>query len=182
MPAQKRGERSAVQVIHVHRSPLDHWRGVLTAGGLRVPCAIGRGGTTHCKREGDGGSPIGRFRLLRAYYRPDRLPRPYTRLPLRGIQPHDGWCDDPGHRLYNRLIRLPFSGSHERMWRDDFLYDIVIDIAWNRGPIRKGRGSAIFLHLRPADGGPTAGCVAVDRRGMRRLLAMLSPRAVLRIH
>ncbi len=162
-------------LIRVFRSPLNHRRGRLVAGALALPCALGRAGTTHAKREGDGASPVGRFRLLQAFYRPDHGPRPRTGLPLRRIRPGDGWCDDPRDRRYNRLVPLPCPASHETMWREDHLYDVVLDIAWNRGPSIRGRGSAIFLHLARPGFEPTAGCVAVEPRMIRRLLERIGP-------
>jgi len=168
-------KRTCVDVIRVRRSPLDRRRGWLTAGNLTLPCALGRSGTSHAKREGDGASPVGRFPLLQAFYRPDHGPRPRTGLKLRPIRPTDGWSDDVRDRRYNRPVRLPCPTSHERMWRDDHLYDVVIDIAWNRGPIRLGRGSAIFLHLARPGFLPTEGCVAVEPRMIRRLLERIGP-------
>ncbi len=94
---------------------------------------------------------------------------------MRAICPHDGWCDDARDRLYNRLVRHPYPASHEEMWRDDHLYDVVIDIAFNRGPVVRGRGSAIFLHLARPGFEPTAGCVAVEGRMIRRLLERVGP-------
>jgi L,D-peptidoglycan transpeptidase YkuD (ErfK/YbiS/YcfS/YnhG family) len=164
-----------LSLIRVFRSPLDHRKGRLVAGNMLIPCALGRSGTTRRKREGDGGSPVGRFRLIQAFYRPDHGPRPRTGLKLTRIRPTDGWCDDPRDRRYNQLVPLPCPSSHETMWREDHLYDVVLDIAWNRGPIQKGRGSAIFLHLARANFEPTAGCVAVERRMIRRLLERIGP-------
>ncbi|HEU6441619.1 MAG TPA: L,D-transpeptidase family protein [Microvirga sp.] len=174
-------KRTSVHVIRVRRSPLDHRRGWLTAGNLTLPCALGRSGTTRSKREGDGASPVGRFRLLQAFYRADHGPRPRTGLKLRPIRLDDGWSDDPLDRRYNRPVPLPCPTSHERMWRDDHLYDVVIDIAWNRGPIRRGRGSAIFLHLARPGFPPTEGCVAVDPSLIRRLLERIGPRTMIEI-
>ena len=173
--------RRYLDVIRVHRRPLDRSKGRLVAGALTIPCALGRSGTTRAKREGDGGSPLGRFRLLQAFYRADRGPPPRTGLPLRPIRPSDGWCDDPRDRRYNRRVPLPCPSSHEAMWRDDHLYDVVIDIAWNRGPIVRGRGSAIFLHLARPGFEPTAGCVAVEKRAIRRLLERIGPRTRIEI-
>jgi len=170
-----------IKRVRIRRLPLDRCRGMVQVGPMRFPCALGRGGTTHAKREGDGASPVGRFRLLGAYYRADRLRRPRTGLPLRAIRRHDGWCDDPRDRLYNRPARLPYGASCEAMWRDDRVYDAVVDIAWNRGPIVRGRGSAIFLHLARPGFEPTAGCVAVERRVVARLLERLGPRTTIEI-
>ena len=167
--------RMTVERIRVYRSPLDHRRGRLVAGNLVVPCALGRSGTTRRKREGDGASPVGCFRLLQGFYRADQGQRPRTRLPLTRIQPAQGWCDDPGDRRYNTLVPLPCASSHETLWREDRLYDVVIDIAWNRGPVVRGRGSAIFLHLARPGFEPTAGCVAVEKRMIRRLLERIGP-------
>ena len=167
--------RASLDVIRVYRSPIDHRRGRIVAGSLTIPCALGRSGTTRAKREGDGATPVGRFRLLGCFYRPDRGPRPPSRLPAAAIRPADGWCDDPADRRYNRPVRLPYPARHERMWRDDHVYDVVIDIAWNRGPVVRGRGSAIFLHLARPDFAPTEGCVAVPPKAIRRLMRRIGP-------
>ena len=156
--------------------------GRLVAPGLSVPCSIGRSGVTHGKREGDGASPAGRLRILGGFYRPDRFPvRPQTALPMRPIRPWDGWGDDPADPGYNRLVRLPRRAGHERLWRDDDLYDLVLVLDWNIAPRARHRGSAIFFHLARPDRGPTAGCVAVERADMLRILARLAPGATIRI-
>lgn len=174
-------KRCTVPVIRVYRSPLDPSRGRLVAGAISLPCALGRGGVRRDKREGDGASPVGPLAVLGGFYRADRLRRPRTRLPLRPIRPDDGWCDDPRDRRYNRPVRRPYAASHEAMWRDDHLYDIVLDLAWNRGPIVRGRGSAIFLHLAKGDFAPTAGCVAVQPSAVRRLLERIGPETIIEI-
>ena len=158
-------------------------RGHLLVGPTVIPCALGAGGIVVDKREGDGGSPRGRFRLRGGAYRPDHLGlRPRTALPLRATRPGDGWCDESRDRRYNRPIRLPAPGvSAETLWRDDGLYDVVIDLDYNRGPIRRGRGSAIFLHLARDGYRPTEGCVALARADLLRLLLRLGPRTYLRI-
>jgi L,D-peptidoglycan transpeptidase YkuD (ErfK/YbiS/YcfS/YnhG family) len=140
-----------------------------------LPCALGRSGITRAKREGDGASPVGIFALLQGFYRADHGPRPRSGLRLRPIRPRDGWSDDPADRRYNCPVPLPCPTGHEVLWREDHLYDIVIDIAWNRGPIRRGRGSAIFLHLARPGFEPTAGCVAVEPAKARRLLERIGP-------
>jgi L,D-peptidoglycan transpeptidase YkuD (ErfK/YbiS/YcfS/YnhG family) len=147
--------------------------GTLVAGALHARCAVGRAGVTSRKREGDGATPRGRFRLLAAMYRPDRLARPMTGLPLTAIRPGAGWCDDPSDHAYNQPVRLPYPGRHENLWRDDRLYDVVIVLDYNIRPAIAGAGSAIFLHLAAPGYKPTAGCVAVSLETMRRLLPRL---------
>ncbi len=109
------------------------------------------------------------------------MTRPRTGLRLRRTTPRDGWSDDPRDRRYNRLVPLPCATSHEKMWRDDHLYDVVIDIAWNRGPVVRGRGSAIFLHLARPEFSPTEGCVAVAPAMIRRLLERIGPKTRIEI-
>lgn len=167
--------------IVVHPCPGRRSRAVLKAGAMILPCAIGRSGTSRAKREGDGATPVGTFRLLQVFYRADRKTRPVTGLTVRAIRQHDGWCDDAASPSYNRLIKLPSRWRHEEMWRSDDLYDLVIDIGWNRGPIRKGAGSAIFLHIAEHNFAPTAGCVAVPSRLAARLLARIGPQTRLRV-
>src|SRR4051812_41996563 len=122
-------KRSTLAVVRVYRSPLDHQRGRLVAGRLVLPCALGRSGTTHDKREGDGATPVGRFRALQAFYRRARGRRPPTRLMGGGTGGGDGWCEERGHRNYTRPVRLPSPARHERMCREDELYDVVVDLA-----------------------------------------------------
>ncbi len=154
-------------------------RGLLVAGPLRAPCALGRAGTRIGKREGDGATPVGRFGLVNVFYRTDRVPRPATRLPAVPIRPDLGWCDDPADRRYNRPVRLPYPASHERLWRADRLYDVVIVLDYNLAHPRAHAGSAIFLHLAAPDFSPTAGCIAVTPATMRRLLALVGPDTVI---
>jgi L,D-peptidoglycan transpeptidase YkuD (ErfK/YbiS/YcfS/YnhG family) len=151
-------------------------KGRLMVGQSVFPCALGKGGMTRSKREGDGGTPKGTFLLRCLWYRTDKGLRPTSTLPTRAIRPRDGWCDAPGHRRYNKPVALPFAASHERMWREDALYDIVIEIGWNDRPAISGRGSAIFLHIAQPGYMPTEGCVAVAIHDMRKLLPRLGLR------
>lgn len=144
------------------------WRG--TQDARRVPCALGRGGVVTDKREGDGATPIGSFALRRVFYRADRMALPATALDVTSIAPSDGWCDDPASADYNRLVRLPHVASHETLWRDDALYDLVVVLGHNDDPPRPGAGSAIFLHVARPDYAPTEGCVAIRRDDLLALL------------
>jgi L,D-peptidoglycan transpeptidase YkuD (ErfK/YbiS/YcfS/YnhG family) len=160
--------------IIVRPAVTDPRKGWLTAGPFRFRCALGRGGAHMAKREGDGRTPKGRFPLRRLWYRADRVTYPGGGLPKRRTRPSDGWCDAPEHRRYNRRIDLPFAASHERMWREDRLYDLVIEIGWNDRPAKPRRGSAIFLHVAREGYTPTEGCVALRRDHLLRLAPRLS--------
>jgi len=162
-----------------------HWdnpaRGRLIAGPLVIPCALGRAGARVDKREGDGATPIGRFAILGGFVRRDRLTPRAQVINLASTRPLDGWCDDPASPAYNKRVKLPCRASHERMWRDDALYDIVMTLDHNHAPRRKNRGSAIFFHLTDNQFGPTAGCVAIRRDDMRHLLPRLARGAIMLI-
>jgi L,D-peptidoglycan transpeptidase YkuD (ErfK/YbiS/YcfS/YnhG family) len=151
------------------------------AGPVVVRCAIGHGGIRQDKREGDRATPAGAFRLLGGFFRPDRVLRKAWVTPMRPVGPSEAWCDDPGSALYNRRVLLPRRASHEKLWREDRLYDLVIVLDYNFHPRRKNRGSAIFLHCARPDFAPTWGCIALCRDDLRRLLPRLAREAVLTI-
>lgn len=158
--------------------------GVFSGAGISVRCAIGRGGVmaAHHKREGDGASPIGDWTMRRVLYRPDHVsPPPQTALPLAPIAADDGWCDAPDDAMYNRPVKRPYAASHECMWRDDELYDIVVVLGHNDDPIVPGMGSAIFLHIARPDYEPTAGCIALTRADLESVLRVAGPGTILRI-
>jgi L,D-peptidoglycan transpeptidase YkuD (ErfK/YbiS/YcfS/YnhG family) len=145
-------------------------RGRLQLGNLAFPCAVGRAGIRARKREGDGATPAGAWRLRAVLYRADRVPRPRTGLAIRRIRRDDGWCDAPSDRNYNRLVKHPYPASAEGLWRADGLYDVLVVLDYNERQRVRGRGSAIFMHVARPDLGPTAGCIALARRHLVRLL------------
>jgi L,D-peptidoglycan transpeptidase YkuD (ErfK/YbiS/YcfS/YnhG family) len=162
--------------ILVRRRPGRPSQGWLTANGIALPVAIGRGSIKANKREGDGATPRGTFRLRRLWWRADRHPRPATRLPVRAIKPDDGWCEDPADRHYNRPVKVPDDSKADRLTRADSLYDFIVEIDHNTRPRIAGRGSAVFIHAARAGFAPTAGCVALKLDTLKHLLARLGPR------
>ncbi len=168
-------------VVVVRTAPRDRRRAIVTCGGITVQAALGRSGTTAFKREGDGGTPIAAMRILSGFIRGDRLSVPATRLPLRRIGRDMLWCDEPKHPAYNRLVKAPFKPSHEEMKRADELYDICLVLDWNITSRKRHGGSAIFFHLIRPGYLPTAGCVAVHPRDMKRLLPFLRKGTLVRV-
>lgn len=173
--------RTGISTIVVRAKPGDRTKGLLHVGGLVFACALGRGGITANKREGDGGTPLASMRLLSGYYRRDHFTPGRSGLAMAPISADLGWCEVPDDRNYNRPVKIPYGASHERMKRDDRLYDACIVLDWNIRPRRRGRGSAIFFHLAREGFSPTQGCVAVTAKVMARLLPHLSSRTVLKV-
>ena len=157
--------------LFVTRRPggLPH-QGRLVAGNTLFPCALGRNGITYDKREGDGATPAGDFRLISFYLRHACI----LHAPWRLTHPRDAWCDDESSFRYNRALTLPTQLSHEEMWRLDNLYDVVGVMDYNLKPVRRSRGSAIFFHIATSQLEATAGCVALRREDMRKLLPRLA--------
>ena len=152
------------------------WQAVF---GSRVwRAAVGCGGIRAEKTEGDGVSPAGCWPIRHVLYRADRLPAPPTSaFPCTAIDQADGWCDAPADPAYNRPVRLPYLASHEEMWRQDGLYDIVVVLGHNDAPVVPGAGSAIFLHVADPGYGPTAGCAALAFPHLLEFLALAQPGA-----
>lgn len=147
---------------------------------------IGREGfvTAEDKTEGDFKTPLGTYPLREIWYRPDRIEKPISGLPIHEITEADCWCDDAKHALYNQHFRQPTSptpASFERLFRDDRAYDIIIVIGYNDAPAAPSKGSAIFIHVEHDDGRPTAGCVALTKEVLLELAKTLGPSSKIEI-
>jgi L,D-peptidoglycan transpeptidase YkuD (ErfK/YbiS/YcfS/YnhG family) len=174
--------RRALSAIRVRARPGRPTQGWLFAGPLVLPIALGRSGIKADKRESDGGTPRGRFRPRRLWWRADRLPRPRTLLPVRRIGRNDAWCEDPEDRRYNRPFQRAANQPGDRLRRDDALYDLIVEIDHNTRPRIAGRGSAVFIHVARPAFAPTAGCVALRSRDLQRLLSRLNSKTRILIH
>ena len=144
-------------------------------GRKTYPCRIGRGGFIDSEkgREGDEKTPLGDYRLRFGLYRADRLSKPKSALTFRPIRKDDGWCDDPADPAYNRFIRLPYPASHEKLWREDGAYDVILVMSHNDDPPEPGLGSAVFIHVAQPDDRETLGCIALEPEVMVRLLSFV---------
>lgn len=145
---------------------------ILTPSGLRLadrifPCVVGKNGVTSLKKEGDRKTPTGQHQIVGMLYRPDRILRPRSwALPIR---PRDIWSDDLEDPDYNLMGTSPSSFCHERLFRPDNLYDLVIITNWNWPYPVKGRGSAIFIHSWRKNGYPTEGCIALSKANLLKV-------------
>jgi L,D-peptidoglycan transpeptidase YkuD (ErfK/YbiS/YcfS/YnhG family) len=164
-------------VIVIRRAPGNPRQGRVSLAHGIVSAALGRGGVTALKREGDGATPLGRFPVRAVLYRADRVKRPRTLLPLRAIRSDDAWCEDPADRGYNRLVKASSRPGIDRLHRHDHLYDVILVLGFNDRPRVRGRGSAIFVHLARHGYAPTAGCVGLSRHDLFALLPELRPGA-----
>ena len=140
-------------------------------GGRIWHAALGRAGIRVHKQEGDEATPAGQLPLRRVLYRADRVILTGCAVRREPLAKDDGWCDDIYRPAYNTQIRLPTEARHEKLWRDDGLYDVIGVLGWNDAPVIRGNGSAIFLHVARRDLAPTEGCVALALPDLLELLA-----------
>ena len=155
--------------------------GWLRFEGAEYQCAIGRGGLSQVRIEGDGTTPIGIFQLRDGLYRADREKCPDSGIDFTKIRKNDAWCDDPSDCQYNKRVKLPYPARYENLWREDNIYDIIVPIGFNDSPPVVGRGSAVFLHVAQHDYAPTEGCVALARDDLKCLLSTLKNEAMIKI-
>ena len=113
--------------------------------------------------------------MRQVFYRPDRIEHPRPGLPVCPLHPGLGWCDAPGDANYNQIVEIPYRASHERLWRQDHLYDVIVVLGYNDWPRARGRGSAIFMHLARGNYLPTEGCIGISLQDMLRILAQAKP-------
>lgn len=172
-----------MQLWRVIQNSEDPCQGRVVGPSFDVPCALGRTGVIDAadKREGDGKTPLGTYPFRRIFYRADRMPAPDTELTVIPISEVHGWCDDPASEQYNQLVQLPFAASHEKMWREDALYDLVLVIGHNDDPLKLGMGSAIFVHVAKEGFLPTEGCVALEKPALLKLLGAIKAEDQLQI-
>ncbi len=152
-------------------------------GEREFACAIGKAGfvAAEQKKEGDHKTPIGRFALRQCLYRADRVDKPKTHLATRVLRPEDGWCDAPLDKAYNTHVILPYDARHERLWRAEAVYDVIVPLGYNDAPVVAGAGSAIFMHVAKADYAGTEGCVALKLEDLLWVLENITPETAIDI-
>ena len=144
--------------------------GYLKYKNLKFRCALGKAGIRVKKKEGDNITPKGTYKIIRIYCRKDRIRQVKSRIKIYKINKKIGWCDDPRSEKYNQLIKLPNKFKHEKFYRKDHLYDLIIVLNYNMRPVIKNKGSAIFIHLAKRNYYPTKGCIALSKNNLLMIL------------
>ena len=152
----------------------------LTYNKLKVKCAIGKNGIGYKRKEGDLITPIGQFKIKYILYRKDRV-KIKTKLKKKIIKKDLGWCDDPKSTHYNKPVKLPFAYSHEKLFKKENIYDIVLVLNYNMNPIKKNKGSAIFIHVAKNNFKKTEGCIAVKKISLIKLIKKINANTKIKI-
>ena len=147
---------------------------------FKFKCSIGKNGKTSKKIEGDNKTPKGLYALGPLYYRKSRLPKLSTKLKKIEIMKNFGWCDDVKSKFYNKPIKTNINVRHEKLYRNDKKYDLLIPIEYNYKKPKKNKGSAIFLHLT-SNYKKTQGCVAIKEKDMLILLNLINKKTKIKI-
>ena len=147
---------------------------------FKFKCSIGKNGKTTKKIEGDNKTPKGLYALGPLYYRKDRLTKLSTKLKKIEIMKNFGWCDDVKSKFYNKPIKTNINVRHEKLYRNDKKYDLLIPIEYNSKRPKKNKGSAIFLHLT-SNYKKTQGCVAIKEKDMLILLNLINKKTKIKI-
>ena len=147
----------------------------------KVKCALGKRGIGKKKKEGDKITPIGRYNIKFLLYRKDRIKKIKTKLKKFVIKKNMGWCDDSSSKNYNKLIQLPTKYSHEKLYKKDNSYDIILVLNFNMYPIIKNKGSAIFIHVAKQCYKKTLGCVAINKISLLKIAKKLNKKSIVEI-
>ena len=146
----------------------------LTYNKLKVKCAIGKKGIGYKKKEGDLITPRGKFRIKYILYREDRV-KISTKLKKKVIKKNLGWCNDPKSKQYNKLVKLPFIFKHEKLYKKENTYDIILVLNFNMDPVKKNKGSAIFIHIAKKNFKKTEGCIAIKKGDLIKIVNEINP-------
>ena len=155
--------------------------GYLNYKNFKFRCALGKNGIKKKVKEGDFVTPKGKYRLIKIYYRPDRIKKINSPLKRVRIKKNMGWCDDVNSKYYNKQIKINNKISHEKLYRKDSLYDIIVVLNYNLNPTIRGKGSAIFLHVAKKNYSKTQGCIALKRNELLNLISKIKKNTQIKI-
>ena len=156
--------------------------GYLQYKNLKFRCALGKAGIKKKEKEGDNVTPKGIFKITSMYYRPDKIKNIITAVKKIKIKKNIGWCDDPNSHFYNQQISLPNKFGHEKLYRNDSLYDLILVLNYNVNPIIKNKGSAIFIHVAKKNYKRTKGCIALKKKHLIELISKIKKNTKIKIN
>ena len=156
--------------------------GYLKYKNLKFRCSFGKGGIGKKRREGDNITPKGIYRIVNVYYRQDRIKKILSKLKLTKIKKNMGWCDDPDSKNYNQLIKVPAKYSHEKLFKSENIYDLIIVLNYNMTPVIRNKGSAIFIHVAKKNYNKTAGCIALKKKHLVKLIEKINKKTKVEIN
>jgi hypothetical protein len=149
---------------------------------FKFHCSIGKAGIKKKIKEGDNITPKGLFKIIKVFYRADKIGNIETRIKKIKIRKNMGWCDDPKSIFYNKQIKLPKKVSYEKLYRPDNLYDLIIVLNYNMNPIIKNKGSAIFIHVAKNNYQPTHGCIGLKKKDLLTILKKIKKNETVKIN
>jgi L,D-peptidoglycan transpeptidase YkuD (ErfK/YbiS/YcfS/YnhG family) len=153
----------------------------LTYKNYKAKCAIGKRGIGLKRKEGDLITPKGNYKIKYIMFRKDRIKNIKSKVKKIEIKKNMGWCDDPRSKEYNKIVKLPSVYSHEKLYKKENVYDIIIVLNYNMHPIIKNKGSAIFIHVAKKNYKKTEGCVAVEKKRLLKIIKELKKNTEVRI-
>jgi L,D-peptidoglycan transpeptidase YkuD (ErfK/YbiS/YcfS/YnhG family) len=149
---------------------------------FRFRCALGKAGIGKKKIEGDNITPKGLYKIVKIYYRKDRIKKISSKFELIKITKNIGWCDDPNSEKYNQIINLPTKYSYEKLYRKDNVYDLILVLNYNMNPVIKNKGSAIFIHVAKKNYQSTQGCIALKKINLIKLISKINKNIKIKIN
>ena len=156
--------------------------GLIKYKNFKFRCALGKAGIGKKKREGDNVTPTGTFKIVKIYYRSDRIKKISSKFRAIEITKNMGWCDDPNSKNYNQLINLPSKYGHEKLFKKNNIYDIIVVLNYNMKPVVKNKGSAIFIHVAKKNYQPTQGCIALKKNDLLKILSKINKNIKIKIN
>ena len=141
----------------------------------KFECFVGKNGIGKKTREGDFITPKGSFKMKKIYFREERINLVQSGIPLKKIKKTYSWCVDPKNKNYNNFLQKPLNCEYENLYRNDNLYDIIIVLDYNINPIKKYKGSAIFVHCSEKNRKFTEGCIAINKNIILKIIREITP-------
>ena len=154
---------------------------LLKFNNVKFRCALGKSGIGDKEIEGDNVTPRGIYRIVKIYYRKDRIKKITSKFKLVEITKIMGWCNDIKSKKYNQLIKLPTKYSHEKLYRKDNVYDLILVLNYNMKPTIKNKGSAIFIHVTRENYQSTQGCIALKKNNLIKLISKINKNIKIKI-